>query len=197
MSANYPVMLDVRGRSVLVVGAGPVATQKASGLVEQGALVTVVAPEVTEAMSKLGVAEILARPFESSDLEGRWLVYAATGDTAVNQRVFDEATARRLWVNCADEPTRCAFILTAVHREGPITVSVSTGGASPALAGWLRDRFAAAMPAGIVAVAASLRRKRDELHERGESTEGRSWRPLIEELVDAQARAARSPTEQP
>jgi precorrin-2 dehydrogenase / sirohydrochlorin ferrochelatase len=184
MNASYPVMMDLTGKSVLVVGAGPVATQKARGLVGQGALVTVVSPEVSDGMRQLGVSEILQRAYESSDLDGRWLVFAATGDAVVNQRVFDEATTRRLWVNCADEPDRCAFILTAVHRDGPITVSVSTGGASPALAGWLRDRIASLLPTGLAAVATELRHQRDALHASGQTTEGRSWRPIIEQLVN-------------
>ncbi len=177
-------MLDVNGRDVLVVGAGPVATQKAQGLIAGGARVSVVAREVTDAMRELRPSTINQRTYESSDLDGCWLVFAATGDPTLQQRIHDEATNRRLWVNCADEPSRCSFILTAVHRTGPITLSVSTGGASPALARWLRTRLADAIPANIDAVIAELRVRRKAFQDSGESTESIDWKPIIDELVE-------------
>jgi precorrin-2 dehydrogenase / sirohydrochlorin ferrochelatase len=180
----YPVMLDVKGRDVLVVGAGPVATQKARGLINEGASVTVIALDLIDEMRNLGPARIHQRAYETSDLDGRWLVFAATGNAAVNQQIHDEATERKIWVNCADEPARCSFILTANHRVGPITVSVSTGGASPALAGWLRTRLADAIPPNIEDVATELQRQRKAIQDRGESTEAIDWRPIIAELVE-------------
>jgi precorrin-2 dehydrogenase / sirohydrochlorin ferrochelatase len=180
----YPVMLDVLGRNILVVGAGPVATQKARGLINEGAIVTVVALDIIEDMRALKPGVIHERAYETIDLEDRWLVFAATGDAELNQRIHDEATARKIWVNCADEPARCSFILTAVHRVGPITMSVSTGGASPALAGWLRTRMANSLPANIESVAIELQRQRREIQSRGESTEAIDWRPIIDELVE-------------
>jgi precorrin-2 dehydrogenase / sirohydrochlorin ferrochelatase len=179
----YPVMLDVTGRDVLVVGAGPVATQKARGLINEGAVVTVVAIDLIGDMLALKPTVIHQRAYESSDLDNRWLVFAATGDADLNQRIHDEATARKIWVNCADEPSRCSFILTAVHRVGPITMSVSTGGASPALAGWLRTRMANSLPANIESVVTELQRQRREIQARGESTEAIDWRPIIDELI--------------
>jgi precorrin-2 dehydrogenase / sirohydrochlorin ferrochelatase len=180
----YPVMLDVTGRDVLVVGAGPVATQKARGLINEGAAVTIVALDLVDDMRALSPNIIHERAYETSDLENRWLVFAATGDAELNQRIHDEATARKIWVNCADEPSRCSFILTAVHRIGPITMSVSTGGASPALAGWLRTRMANSLPANIESVATELERQRREIQARGQSTEAIDWRPIIDELVE-------------
>ena len=179
----YPVMLDVRGRDVLIVGAGPVATSKARGLVEEGARVTVVAIDILDAMRSLGPTAIHQRAYKIEDLDGRWLVFAATGDPVLQQRIYDEAIAKKIWVNCADEPDRCAFILTAVHREGPITISVSTDGASPALAGWLRTRLAAALPNNMTGVAEELQRRRREVQADGRSTEAIDWKPIIDELV--------------
>ncbi len=184
----YPVMLDVRGRDVLVVGAGPVATQKARGLIDEGAHVTVVAPEVSDTMLALAPQAIHTRAYETTDLDGRWLVFAATGDPELQQRIHDEATQRRLWVNCADEPSRCSFILTAVHRTGPITLSVSTGGTSPALAGWLRTRLAKAIPANIEAVVTELQVRRRALQDAGTSTEAVDWNPIIDELFEGDGR---------
>ena len=133
--------LDLEGRRCLVVGAGSVGLEKASGLVECGARVTVVAPRAIEGFAALDV-ELLTREYEPADLEGRFLVIAATSNEALNRRVFADAEARGLLCNVADVPELCSFILPAVHREGPIAVAVSTGGASPALAQLLRNRIA-------------------------------------------------------
>lgn len=182
----YPVMLDLRGRSVLVVGAGPVATRKVEGLIAEGALVTVVAPDVCSEMEELvtqGLISVLRRGYETSDLDDRWLVVTATANKPVQQQVFDEGEARGIWVNAADDPDRCAFILPAVLREGPVTISVSTGGASPALAGWLRTRMRSALPANLTAIAEELAGRRRAIKERGESTEALSWLPIIDEVV--------------
>jgi uroporphyrin-III C-methyltransferase/precorrin-2 dehydrogenase/sirohydrochlorin ferrochelatase len=112
-----------------------------------------------------------------------WLVVTATDDAVVQQAVFDAGTARRIWVNAADDPTRCSFILPAVHRNGSVIVAVSTSGSSPALAGWLRTRLAAALPSRINEIAQSLAGRRAQMRARGESTESFDWRPIIEQLV--------------
>jgi siroheme synthase-like protein len=133
--------LDLQGRSVLVVGGGPVALEKVRGLLDAGARVTVVAPEAVPELLSLPV-EWLARGYHSSDLRGRFLVVAATSTTPLNRRVFADAEARGVFCNVADVPDLCSLILPAVHREGPIAVAVSTGGASPALAQRIRDEVA-------------------------------------------------------
>ena len=137
----YMACLDLTGRSVLVVGAGPVGLEKTEGLLAAGAAVTVVSPEVLPAFEELGV-ELIRRDYRTTDLDGRFLVVAATNVNVVNRRVFREAEARSLLCNVADVPELCSFILPAVHRHEPIAIGVSTGGASPALAQHLRDRIA-------------------------------------------------------
>jgi precorrin-2 dehydrogenase / sirohydrochlorin ferrochelatase len=151
----YMACLDLEGRSALVVGAGPVGLEKAAGLAECGAHVTVVAPEAVPEIGALGV-RWLPRAYEPADLDGRFLVVAATSDEAVNRRVFADAEARGLLCNVADVPELCSFILPAVHREGPIAVAISTGGASPALAQLLRDRIAAQIGPETAALARRL-----------------------------------------
>ena len=138
---HYVACVDLEGRSVLVVGAGRVAHEKASGLLDCGAAVTVVAPEISAEVAALPV-DLVQREYRSSDLDGRYLVVAATADRVVNQSVFADAEARALLCNVVDVPELCSFILPAVHREGPIAIAVSTGGASPALAQRLRDDIA-------------------------------------------------------
>jgi precorrin-2 dehydrogenase / sirohydrochlorin ferrochelatase len=141
MDDHYFACLDLNGRECLVVGGGTVAHEKASGLLQSGARVTVVAPEISDEVAALPV-ELLHREYRTTDLDGRRLVIAATSVEEVNRRVFADAEERNLFCNVADVPELCSFILPAVHRQGPIVVAVSTGGASPALAQVLRDRFA-------------------------------------------------------
>ena len=139
--AYYMACLDLEGRGCLVVGGGRVGIEKASGLLECGASVTVVAPQADPELAELPV-EWLRRPYRASDLDGRFLVVAATSNRSVNRRVFADAEARSLFCNVVDTPELCSFILPAVHREGPIALAVSTGGASPALAQHLRELLA-------------------------------------------------------
>jgi siroheme synthase-like protein len=153
---HYMACIDLEGRSVLVVGAGRVAHEKASGLLDCGAVVTVVAPEVAPEVEALEV-ELLRRRYRSSDLDDRFLVVAATADTAVNRHVFADAEARALLCNVVDVPELCSFILPALHREDPITVAVSTGGASPVLAQRLRDEIAQVIRPEHAALAVRLR----------------------------------------
>ena len=137
----YMACIDLTGRRVLVVGGGEVALEKVQGLLAAGAAVTVVAPQVTPALAELDVT-LVRRGYRTEDLDGAFLVVAATSTTSVNRRVFRDAEARCLLCNVVDVPELCSFILPAVHRHEPIAVAVSTGGASPALAQHLRDRIA-------------------------------------------------------
>lgn len=137
----YPLFADLRGRRCLVVGAGAVALEKARGLVECGASVTIVAPRAEPEIGVLAV-RWLPRAYERGDVDGCFLVCAATSDPAVNRCVFDDAEEHRILCNVADVPELCSFILPAVHREHPIAIAVSTGGASPALAQRIRDEVA-------------------------------------------------------
>lgn len=137
----YMACLDLEGRSCLVVGAGKVGVEKAQGLLDAGARVTVVAPKAEPELAELPI-EWLRRTYRTHDLEGRYFVVAATPDGALNRRIYHEAEEQSLFCNVVDTPDLCSAILPAVHREGPISVAVSTGGASPALAQRLRDRIA-------------------------------------------------------
>jgi precorrin-2 dehydrogenase len=121
-ASHYVACLDLTGRRCLVVGAGATADEKAAGLRACGAEVSV------------------AAEYEPALLDGVWLVVCA--DPERGEQVYADAEARRIFCNVADVPHLCSFILPALHRRGPITVAVSTAGASPALAQRLRDDFA-------------------------------------------------------
>jgi siroheme synthase-like protein len=168
----YMACLDVEGRRCLVVGGGAVGLEKAHGLATCGADVTVVSPELDEGFAELDV-DWRAREYETGDLDGMFLVIAATDDTAVNTAVHADAEARQMLCNVADVPELCNFILPAVHREGPIAVAVSTGGASPALAKRLRTQIAELVRPEHAELAEELRAMRPDVKERFESYEER------------------------
>ncbi len=155
----YMACLDLDGRSCLVVGGGSVGLEKARGLLECGARVTVVAPQAAEELQGLPV-EWLRRRYRSSDLDGRYLVIAATSVASLNRRIYADAEARSLLCNVADVPELCTFILPAVYRRDPIALAVSTGGASPALAQRLRERLGAQIEPEHVELARQLRELR-------------------------------------
>ena len=135
---HYMVCLDLEGRDCLVVGGGRVGLEKAQGLLDCGAAVTVVAPEVEPELAALPV-QVIARRFRRSDVVGRFIVIAATSERGVNAVVSAAAGERSIPCNVADDPDLCSFILPAIVRRDPILVGVSTGGASPALAQRLRS----------------------------------------------------------
>lgn len=142
----YPVFVDLRGRRCVVVGGGPVAEAKAAALLECGAEVVVVSPQVTariQGWAVEGRVRWLARAYQEGDLEGCWLVVSAAEDRQVHRSVWQEAQARRVWMNAVDQPAYCSFIAPAFHRDGDLLVAVCTSGKAPALAARLRDRFAA------------------------------------------------------
>ena len=152
----YMACLDLTGRSCLVVGGGRVATEKAEGLLECGARVTVVAPEIRPELAALDV-ETLERRYQASDLDGRFLVVAATSSHEVNTRVWADAEGGHMFCNVADAPELCSFILPAVVRRDPIAIAVSTGGASPALAQRIRDEIGEVVGPGHAELARTLR----------------------------------------
>jgi precorrin-2 dehydrogenase / sirohydrochlorin ferrochelatase len=141
MKRYYMACLDLTDRSCLVVGGGRVGLEKTRGLLDSGARVTVVAPEVEAELLDLPVRWVRDR-YSATHLAEQWLVVAATPDREVNRQVFDDAERLGTFCNVVDDPELCSLILPAVHRVDPIAVAVSTGGASPALAQRLRDEIA-------------------------------------------------------
>ena len=180
----YMACLDLHGRPVLVVGGGTVALEKVRGLLECGARVTVVAPEALPELLELPV-EWLPRAYHATDLRGRFLVVAATSSTPLNRRVYADAEARHLLCNVVDVLELCSVILPAVHREGPIAVAVSTGGASPALAQRIRDDVAAIVGPRHAEVAEELRARRPWAKENLPTYEARRdyFQRLVEEAL--------------
>jgi precorrin-2 dehydrogenase/sirohydrochlorin ferrochelatase len=137
MSSFYPILLDLQGRKALVVGGGKVAQRKIETLLEHGALVQVIARELTADLELLRSGkriEFLGRDFSEASLEGVFLVIAATDDALLNRRVSRAAQQRGLLVNAVDQPADCNFIVPSVLTRGDLLVAVSTSGKSPAFA---------------------------------------------------------------
>jgi siroheme synthase-like protein len=145
----HPLFLRLEARQVLVVGAGRVAERKIAELVDARARVHVVAPEATDAVKALAAARAIRwdmRPFEDADVEGAWLIVAATGDAEVQRKVADIAEARRTFVVAVDDKANASAYGGAILRRGPVTIAVSTSGESPALARLMREVLENALP---------------------------------------------------
>jgi precorrin-2 dehydrogenase / sirohydrochlorin ferrochelatase len=141
----YIACLRLSGRRCLVVGGGDVGLEKVEGLLACDGDVTLVAPDAIEALEDLakeGSIRWDRREYRSDDLDGTFLAIAATDDTNVNIRVYEEAEERAMLVNVVDVPPLCNFILPAIIRTGPLAIAISTAGASPALAKRIRDEIA-------------------------------------------------------
>jgi len=179
---QFPINLNLAGRACLVVGGGRIATRKAAGLHACGARVSVVAPEVTDELA--GFADTVhLRPYATGDNAGHWLVITATGNRTVDQQVFDDAEQAGIWVNSADDPDRCTFTLPAVVRRGPVMLTSSTGGVSPALSSWLRAWLSGVVGPEFADIAEALAQRRAAIHAGGASTEDTDWAPIIDAIV--------------
>ena len=140
----YPVFLELSGRPVLVIGGGRLALEKVTGLLAAEARITVVAPALNEELASLrdcGRIEHLARAYESGDMFGRAVVMAANDDPADNARLWSDARSASVLLNAADDPAHCDFILPAVVHQPPLTLAISTGGGSPAVARRVREEL--------------------------------------------------------
>ncbi len=165
-ASALPLAFKLDGAPVLVIGAGEVGVRKTEQLLEAGAVVTVISDVISPNLPSR-VAHVKCRRYQRGDLRGFSLVVSATGDARVNDTITEEAREQGVWINVVDDPGRSTFFFTALHRDGEVTVSVSTNGAAPALAQYVRDLVAAALPQGLALVADDLRRERRRLHDDG------------------------------
>jgi precorrin-2 dehydrogenase/sirohydrochlorin ferrochelatase len=138
---TYPIFAVIENKPCLVVGGGAVGERKVLDLMAAGARVTVISRTLTPSWRPWPTGEITYLPKTLSQVEGMALVMAATDDPQVNARVSAAAQARAIWVNVADEPEYCTFIVPAQVRRGDLTLAISTGGASPALARQVREEL--------------------------------------------------------
>jgi siroheme synthase-like protein len=145
----FPLFLRLSGRHVVVIGAGEVATRKVADLLENGALVTVVAPRATEALAARAAKGQLAlhrRAFEPADLDGAWLAFAATDDAEAQRTVARIAAEKRVWLVAVDDVDNASAFGGAVLRRPPFLIAISSSGATPALTRLVREVLESALP---------------------------------------------------
>jgi precorrin-2 dehydrogenase/sirohydrochlorin ferrochelatase len=174
------VNLLVTGRACLVVGGGTVALEKVDGLLDAGAEVTVVAPEVTPGLAERTSVTVEQRPYRSGEAAGYRLVIVATDDPAVNAEVAADAEAAGVWVNAADDVENCTFTLPARVRRGDLLLTASTGGRSPGVASWVRRRLEADYGPEWATLLDLVADARDELRASGRTTLGVDWHAALD-----------------
>lgn len=138
----YPIYLDIEGRNVVIIGGGNVCARKAETMMNYGARVTIVSPEVTDEIEKWaadGCLSIRRKKYDAADLGDANIVIASTDDQSVNEQIAADCRARRIPVNVVDVTPLCEFIVPAIIEKGSIQIAVSTGGKSPALARTLKE----------------------------------------------------------
>jgi len=179
----YPIFLEMKDRRCVVIGGGAVAERRVEGLVAVGANVTVISPAITEGLRDLltqGAIRHVAREYQTGDRAGYDLFFVATDNLEINAVVSSEARSLRVWVNSADDPDHCDFILPGVIRRGDLTVAVSTGGVSPAVTRAIReelDEYFHADYARFVQIAGEVRR---ELREKSFSPGASAWNRALQ-----------------
>lgn len=180
-AAPYPVVLDLRGRRALVVGAGPVAARKVTGLLSAGAVVTVVAPDAVPEIANDPDVRWHRREYRRGEVASYRVAITATSDPAVNRQVARDGEAANVFVNSADDPANCAFILPAVVTRGDLQIAVSTNGRSPALARWARRRLESVFTDVHARTLDLLSEVRDELRAERGTSEVAGWDDVIDD----------------
>jgi siroheme synthase-like protein len=178
----YPVLLDLAGRRCVMVGGGIIAGRRVDGLLTAGARVTVISPRLTRTLAALaaeGRIDHEAREYRDGDLDGADLAFVATDAGEVNAAVAREARARGVWINAADDPARCTFILPALVRRGDLTVAVATGGSSPALARAIREELETYLTDDYATLAAIAAEARRQVRAAGRPVTADAWRRAL------------------
>ena len=188
MPRYYPAFIDVRGRECVVFGGGPLGEEKTLKLLECGARVRVIAPEVEETVAELaeaGKVEWARREYRSGDLAGAFIAISAAENDFTDRRIHAEAERRNVLLNVVDVTHLCTFIAPSVARRGEVTVATSTGGASPALARTFREKLEASRILEFADLAPTLSRARAELRRQNLRVAPDDWQACItEELLD-------------
>jgi precorrin-2 dehydrogenase/sirohydrochlorin ferrochelatase len=184
----YPIALALDGKECLVVGGGEIAEGKLDALLLAGARIAVVSPRVRPRIAALAAAgrlTLLRRAYLPADLEGKFLVIAATDNPAINAAIATEARAAGILVNAVDDIPYCDFFAMAIVRRGALQLAISTNGRSPAFARWLRERLDAELPAAYGDLLDVLGEVRETIKADGPIPVYEHWREAITEDVFA------------
>lgn len=177
----FPLFMELKDRDCLVVGGGRVAWRKVKVLMDFGARVSVVAPEIISEIGELGPDQLLEREFLDDDVWGRILVVAATDDETLNQRISRLCQARSILVNVVDQIQDCSFIFPAYVKRGEVVAAFSSGGQSPVMTQYLKAQIKPVMTEKLGELAACLGSLRDVVHSSVQTETARKH--LYEELL--------------
>ncbi len=182
MPIYYPVYLNLEGKLCVIIGGGGVAEGKIAKLLESGARITLISPDATpfiQAAAERGELEWRQRKYQPGDLAGAFIGVAATNVHAVSLQIFEEAEERGVLLNVVDDTPLCTFIAPSIVKRGPVTLAISTGGTSPALARKLRETLAGSPALEWTDLAGVLSRARQEVKNRGLAVDPQRWQCCI------------------
>lgn len=182
----YPVFLNMQGQLCVVIGGGEIAERKVQALLESGAVVTLIAPECTAGLQAMAADQAITwhqRGYAAGDLDGAFIVIAATDDRSVNEAVTKEATERNTPLNVVDVTDLCTFIAPSVIRRGPVTLAISTGGMGPALARKLRQELEGNEALAFADMAEIVADVRAELKARSLTVDPEGWQAALNQEV--------------
>jgi siroheme synthase-like protein len=178
----YPIFLNLSGQRCLMVGGGTVAERKVTGLLEAGASITVVSPELTPVLKDLAQEKKIRhfmRDYRKGDLSGYRLAFVATDDAQVNRSVYEEAQESNVFMNAADDPAHCDFILPSVLRRGELQVAVSSGASSPALSRSIREELENYFTQEYSILSEIVAEVRREMKEQGVVADSEAWQRAL------------------
>lgn len=162
----FPFFIELTEQPGLIVGGGTVALRKVEKLMPYGPRLTVVAPSFIPELASIRGVDLVQRSFQSSDLDGAFFVIAATDDGQLNHQISALCQSRGIPVNVVDDKQACTFLFPALVKRGDLSVGVSTGGASPTAAIWLKEQVSALLPEGLEDILAWLEQQRPLMKER-------------------------------
>ncbi len=197
MTSYYPVYLNLRGRRCAIIGGGAVAEGKIGRLLDSGAQICVVSPDATPGIRQFvddGAVRWEQREYRAGDLEGTFIAIAATNLREVNRRIFEEAEERGVMLNAVDDPPNCSFIAPSIVQRGPVTLAISTGGVSPALARKLRESLQSSDDLAWADLSGAMAVARSHLREAGllSTIDPQRWQCCITPQLLAMAQDGRS-----
>jgi precorrin-2 dehydrogenase len=178
----YPIFLNLSGQRCLIIGGGTVAERKVVGLLEAGASITVVSPELTPMLKDLAQEKKIRhfmRDYRKGDLSGYRLAFVATDDAQVNRAVYEEAQESNVFMNAADDPAHCDFILPSVLRRGELQVAVSSGASSPALSRSIREELENYFTQEYSILSEIVAEVRREMKEQGIAAAPEAWQRAL------------------
>lgn len=147
--AVFPLFVELKGKKCIVVGGGNVATRKIDTLLKFDADITVISPEASERINELdskGKIKLIRKEYSMEDIEGAFMVIAATSDSCLNSKIWEDCVKKGAFVNVADNPEKCTFVFPSIVKRGNMVLGISTSGGYPLLARYTRKEIEKIFP---------------------------------------------------